>query len=951
MVQRMQFWENIPMEARPGVRYWVPAAAMDEMDLREEIRQLYARGFGRIELVVLSGRNRVLDESEDGWGKANWNKMVRIAADETEKLGMKLDIANGPGWPISSPVIKNADHPAALRELTYGELCLEAGTHYDGPLPERKTIRPEGTPKLVALMAYPCVEEGVLQKEGYIDLISSVSQDGTRMCFDLPGSGKTGMSRQYRVFAFYEQPAAQKVNSNMYYVIDHLSRAGVKACEEYWKPIFGEYSYPSMESFFCDSLEYAVTLEWTPGFEDFFAEKYGYDIRPFLPTIGQHAQVLSAPEVPGYRFEDRTISEMVNREFMEALTFCYTENHLRGLEEMANSFGKTIRYQVAYNKPFEEEISALYPGIPENEALGRPTLDGQKTMAAAAHLGRKKRYSFECAAEFGFGYNQTYEDLMWWVKRALMAGMNAEVLHGASYSGAYYGKLSENGRVPGSKWPGYEGFGRFVSNNWNRTLSVPDARHCLDTIARMNAVFLETAKVDCAILRSSYVNTGEGAEFNFYGDDGRLSKAGYSYEFVTENLLSLPVCEVRCGELDPEGPGYRAIIVMSDNELSLQGVRKLRALLDAGLPVIFLAERYACRYYSDWKDDARRKAFETELHQLIAEAKKRGFLASMATVAETLRHVGIQPRAALFAKHDMITATREAQSQRFYAVYSYNRIGFDPYEQEMVMGTTHSSGRFRTETQKSRYEKPGEKSREMLKVSLEAPEGGTVFLLDPWRGTEEVLDFTFEKGRLTGIVGIEEDEMLLFSVRKKTSGTVAPDRFHRSVQEEIPICFDTLRLYAFKPDTEEEVSFLRSHFLPEGKTYAIDGPAAFSEIDPALEHFAGKGVYSGTFQLTFHEDNHYILKLGIISDTFTLRINGREVPGCDQVFRRVDISDYVRNGDNSIEVSIVTNLNACLTESFAPERFQGLPFGMPSLDHRYGMWKSPDFPVGIFAER
>ena len=156
MEQKAAFFDDIPMEARPGVRYWVPAAAMEERDFREEIRQLFRRGFGRIELVVLSGRNSELDHSEDGWGTENWDKMVRIAADETEKLGMKLDIANGPGWPISSPAIKYADDPAALRELTYGEFMQPAGAHYEGPLPERKTVRPEGTPKLVAAMA--CIQ-------------------------------------------------------------------------------------------------------------------------------------------------------------------------------------------------------------------------------------------------------------------------------------------------------------------------------------------------------------------------------------------------------------------------------------------------------------------------------------------------------------------------------------------------------------------------------------------------------------------------------------------------------------------------------------------------------------------------------------------------------------------------------------------------------------------------
>ena len=45
--------EKISMDVRPKVRYWLPGAAMEEADLREEIRMLARRGFGGIEVVVL----------------------------------------------------------------------------------------------------------------------------------------------------------------------------------------------------------------------------------------------------------------------------------------------------------------------------------------------------------------------------------------------------------------------------------------------------------------------------------------------------------------------------------------------------------------------------------------------------------------------------------------------------------------------------------------------------------------------------------------------------------------------------------------------------------------------------------------------------------------------------------------------------------------------------------
>lgn len=67
--------------------------------------------------------------------------MIQVAAEETQKLGMSLDIANGPGWPISSPEIKSIEDPAVLCELTYGISEAKAGEHYDGALPAPRMVR------------------------------------------------------------------------------------------------------------------------------------------------------------------------------------------------------------------------------------------------------------------------------------------------------------------------------------------------------------------------------------------------------------------------------------------------------------------------------------------------------------------------------------------------------------------------------------------------------------------------------------------------------------------------------------------------------------------------------------------------------------------------------------------------------------------------------------------
>jgi hypothetical protein len=951
--------KELSMKMRPKIRYWLPAAAMDERDLRLEIEKLYERGFGGVEVVVLATLPDTIARSEDGWGTKNWNDMVRVIADETKKHGMSMDLAIGPGWPIASPAIRSADDPAALYELTWG--CAEVkDCHYKGKLPERRVIREEGTPRLVHALAYLEIEDHVLLQSSYLDLRAEVKEG--ILCYDFPeyGEGK------WKVFAFYSQPSCHKVNSGQTYAVDHLSWEGAKACETYWDHVFAEDTYDSMESFFCDSMEYNVALDWTPDFLREFENRRGYSLLPYLPFIGLD-NVYPACDLPGYRLEDASVSDMVNSDYTETLTQCYCENHLETLERIAEKYGKTIRYQVAYNKPFEEERSGLYVAIPENEALGRAFLDGQKLMAASAHLGRKERYSFECAAQFGHSYGQSYEDLFWWVKRSLMAGMNAQVLHGASYSGGYHGRLSENGQIPGTQWPGYEAFGKFVSNYWNRTPSVEDARKCMDTITRLNTIFRKKAKVDCAVFRCSYSNDGAGSEHAYYPDGGKLMNRGCSYEPVSDFLLHLPVCKVTNGILDEEGVGYQCLIIPEQRRISASFLKKAKELAENGLPVIWVGKKpEGSLFFSDVNTEEKRSKWNTALE----EAWNLPFIKHVdipEQVPDALEAMGIRPRVILDGDMDIMTAVREDEANKYYALYGYNRVEFtpdDPNPDEVSVSALYRKG-----TTKGSYERPGTLSRRTVRVKLKG--NGKVSVYDPWTGKMKSTNFCVgEDGYMEGYVRIEEDELLLLvmhtetvpggvnrresadqresiELRKSAKQWESADRRESANQQtnrgisEIGGCgtirLETLELEAFEPCTEGEVSFLRSGFTEKKMCITLDELLPWKDLSPELIHFSGRGIYKGSILLDEKEENcRYLLKLGDVSDTFTVRINGVETDFPDQVLKQTDVTELLHTGENALQVTVTSNLYNRLFH----ENMTTFNIPVPYLPRKYGIWET-----------
>ena len=937
-------WSTLPMHLRPRIRYWLPGAAMDEEDLRTEIEQLYQRGFGGVEIVVLDTHIPEIDKGEDGWGTPNWDEMVCVIADQTQKLGMSMDIANGPGWPISSPAIESADDPAALVELTYGVLDIAPGTHFTGAYPSPRVIREEGVSKLIAAFAYQEKEKGILIKESFINF----PVDSGMIDFCFPDS-----VYPWKLFAFYSQSAVQKTKSGTCYVIDHFSKEGVKACESYWDEVFSKYQFPSLESFFCDSLEYEVALDWTPEFPEEFENRMGYSILPYLPVIG-FDRLYPLCDVPGFVFEDSTISDGINRDYAEVLTQLYNENHLAELEKMANKYGKTIRYQVAYNKPLEVERNALFVSVPENEALGRPAVDCMKTMAAAAHLGRKERYSFECAAEFGNSYGQDYEDLFWWVKRSLMAGMNAQVLHGASYSGKYCGQHSENEHFPGISWPGYEGFGKFVSNNWNRTPCVSHARGCMDAITRLNAVFRLQAKVDCAIFRDSFVNSGEESDFGLYPDDGALTRCGYNYEFISEVLLSLDACRVSNHILDECGVGYKALIIPNTETVTLSLIEKLTALLKEGLPIYWIGDcpKY-CRSFSQSDSPEKKMKWETAMDRLWNNPKLQ-HIKDILDVPHTLMKDNILPEVILNVGIDVLTSVRidtnkgtaetaagntgELSNARvkYFALYAMNRAIYDPEHpnpDEMAV-----SAIFRKGSIKGSYRRPGSKSKKEMPIALKGR--GRVFALEPFSGTQTELSFVEgADGYMHGKVSIEEDELLLFMLCENISPkeTLLEKAEELTCDSYVDLQLETLRLEPFLPHNKAETSFLRSEFRPSDMTISPDKLLPWKDLQPSLEHFSGKGIYHGFIDIPhIFRNRKLILELGEVCDTFKVFVDGEESLFPDQVMKRVDITPLIHEGRNELKIEVVSNLyNALFYEGirFGPVQLQYLP-------RDYGVWET-----------
>jgi hypothetical protein len=79
--------------------------------------------------------------------------------------------------------------------------------------------------------------------------------------------------------------------------------------------------------------------------------------------------------------------------------------------------------------------------------------------------------------------------------------------------------------------------------------------------------------------------------------------------------------------------------------------------------------------------------------------------------------------------------------------------------------------------------------------------------------------------------------------------------------------------------------------------------------DPEAQRFAGAGCYSTTVEVPANSGDHWLLDLGDVRESARIRVNGKAAGVLVAHPFRIDVSDLLRSGANTIEIE-VTNLSA-----------------------------------------
>jgi hypothetical protein len=104
-------WPVIGHEQKPWTRWWWPGNAVDKKNLSRQLEQIAAAGFGGVEVTPIYGVKGA-EAREVEFLSPQYMDLLKHAATEAKRLGMRLDMATGTGWPFGGPWVTPEDGDA-----------------------------------------------------------------------------------------------------------------------------------------------------------------------------------------------------------------------------------------------------------------------------------------------------------------------------------------------------------------------------------------------------------------------------------------------------------------------------------------------------------------------------------------------------------------------------------------------------------------------------------------------------------------------------------------------------------------------------------------------------------------------------------------------------------------------------------------------------------------------
>lgn len=153
-------WPEVTTEAKPGARWWWMGSAVDAANLTRNLEAYSKAGMGTMEVTPIYGVQGN-DANEIQFLTPGWMQMLRHTESEAARLGMKIDMNTGTGWPFGGPEVGIED---AACKLLIEEYTLKGGERLKAKI-EVTDEKQRPYAKLCKLMAFRVLTDAATSKE------------------------------------------------------------------------------------------------------------------------------------------------------------------------------------------------------------------------------------------------------------------------------------------------------------------------------------------------------------------------------------------------------------------------------------------------------------------------------------------------------------------------------------------------------------------------------------------------------------------------------------------------------------------------------------------------------------------------------------------------------------------------------------------------------------------
>jgi hypothetical protein len=507
-VDLKQQFQNPPAQDRPMVRWWWFGTAVEKPEILRELQQMKMDNIGGAELAFVYPE--VVDDPTRNlknfpFLSPEMLDCVHYAQDEARKLGLRIDVTLGSGWPYGGPATTLEEAATRLRVV---EVPIPGGASTIVPpkLAEGETIL---SASIVDARATPGKTTwDPASAKSFAVSASIVPAAGARVALFFVASHTGQVVKRAAVAAegWVLDPFSHQA------VATHLQSVG--------EPLVKAFGATPPYAVFSDSLE-AYGADWTPALPAEFKQRRGYDLLPHLPE-------LVAGGTPA--------AEKIRHDWGVTLTELVNENYLTQINDWAAAHHTKFRSQT-YGEPAVNFSSEHLVALPEGEGSRWRQFSTLRWATSANHVFGNQVTSGE---SFTWLHSPVFRatplDMKAEADIDFITGQNQLIFHGWPYSAPQVGE------------PGWSLYAAAVFNRHNPWHPVmPDVDRYIQRLsfllrqgepANQVALLLPTDDAWAAFAPGKVTITGEMSRLITPRLMSTILSAGYNIDFIDADAIN-----------------------------------------------------------------------------------------------------------------------------------------------------------------------------------------------------------------------------------------------------------------------------------------------------------------------------------------------------------------------------------------------------------------------------